>query len=162
MNYNEFKTILKKSSTRILIIGIFILLIGLPIICANFFDSNKASYWILGGIFTAIGLLMTIKPLKDISSINTDTHPLLSAILKGNKEFVIWIYQKEIISKVEGANVGKSNNVVIWTKTNKQIEIVLSNKTSPLELIKYLSSMFPNASVGYSKETENEIKQKLK
>lgn len=105
---------------------------------------------------------MTIKPLKDISSINTDTHPLLSAILKGNKEFVIWIYQKEIISKVEGANVGKSNNVVIWTKTNKQIEIVLSNKTSPLELIKYLSSMFPNASVGYSKETENEIKQKLK
>lgn len=162
MNYIEFKSVLKKSSVKILIIGIFVLLIGLPILGANFFDESKTSYWIMGLLFTGLGLLMVIKPILDILSINSDTHPILKSIQSGTKDFIVWVYIKEITSKVEGVKVGKSNNVVIVTKLNKMIELVLNNKTSPDELIDYVKSQFPNALVGYTSENSEKVKSLFK
>lgn len=162
MNYIEFKSVLKKSSVKILIIGIFILLIGLPIFGANFYDESKTSYWVMGLLFIGLGLLMTIKPTLDILSIKSDTHPILKSIQTGSKDFIVWVYIKEITSKVEGVKVGKSNNVVIVTKLNKMIELVLNNKTSPDELIDYVKSQFPYALVGYTTENEEKVKSLFK
>lgn len=162
MNYIEFKSVLKKSSVKILVIGIFILFIGLPILGANFYDESKTVYWIIGLLFMALGLLMIIKPLLDILSIKSDTHPILKSIQTGNKDFIVWVYIKEITSKVEGVKVGKSNNVVIVTKLNKMIELVLNNKTSPDELIAYVKSQFPDALVGYTTENSEKVKSLFK
>lgn len=162
MNYIEFKAVLKKSSVKILIIGIFVLLIGLPILGANFYDESKTSYWVIGLLFVALGLLMTVKPILDISSIKSDNHPILKSIQTGTKDFIVWVYIKEITSKVEGVKVGKSNNVVIVTKLNKMIELVLNNKTSPEELIEYVKSQFPNALVGYTDENSEKVKSLFK
>lgn len=162
MNYNEFKSVLKKSSVKILVIGIVILFIGIPIVGANFFDESKTTYWIIGLLFIGLGLLMTIKPIRDVSSINSDTHPILKAIKSGDKSYIVWIYVKEIISKVEGVNVGKSNNVVIVTKLNKMIELVLNKKTSTDELIAYVKSQFPDTLVGFTNENSEKVKSLFK
>lgn len=153
---------LKKSSVKILIIGIVIFFIGLPIAGANFYDESKMSYWIFGLLFIGLSLFMIIKPIRDLSSLKSDSHPILNAIKTGDKNFIVWIYIKEIISNVEGVKVGKSNNVVIVTKMNKTMELVINRRTSPDELINYVKSEFPNALVGFTNENSEKVKALFK
>lgn len=162
MNYVEFKKILKKSSVKILVVGVVITLVGLPFLGANFYDESKTSYWIFGILFSAIGLLIVIKSILELGKIKSDTHPLLNAIVKGDKSYLIWVYQKQIISKVEGANVGKSTNMMLVSKENKLIEIVLNKSTSPSEFTQYVINQFPNALVGFSEENELKVKNLFK
>lgn len=145
-----------------LVVSLLIIAVGLPIVSANFYDTQKVSYWVFGVLFVGIGLLIAVKSTMELNKIKNDMHPILNAITMGDKNFIVWMYQKQITSKVEGVNVGKSNNIVFITKTNKMIEIALNNKTSPDALISYISEQFPNALVGYTNEHQATMKHFFK
>lgn len=157
MNYDTFKSILAKSNQKILLVGFILLFIGVPILISNFIGSSKVAAWIISLIFIILGLLVIIRSVNDLSKIKSDSFPLLKAIKQNQLNYIVWIYQKEITSKVEGVKVAKSNNIIVWSNNNKHYEIVLNKKTSPSEIIKYLSTLFPKAYVGYSEEIKKEV-----
>ncbi len=137
------------------------LVIGLPILAANAGTTPRAAYWIVGGLFAALGLFVALRGAVDLSRIRSGAYPLLRAIDQGDRTYLAWIYQKQIHSKVEGVKVGESNNIVLVTRDNKAIEIVLNKKTSPQALIGYLCSEFPEALVGYSDAHQAAIKARF-
>lgn len=162
MNYELFKAILAKSNQRILLVSVLLLVIGTPMAIGSYFANNNKAGWVISIIFLLLGILVLNKALKDKKAINDDTLPLLAAIRRNQNDFLVWIYQKEITSKVEGVKVGKSNNIVVYTNQNKLIEIVLTKKSSPSEVIDYLSHHFPTALVGFSDENQQKFKLLLK
>lgn len=156
MNFETFKSILIKSNKRILLVSILILLIGIPMAVGSWFANHNKAGLIISTIFILLGLYMFNKTIKDFKKINNDTLPLLYAIKNKQTDYIVWIYQKEIISKVEGVKVGKSNNIIVCSKDNKHTEIVLSNTMSPENVIAYLSDSFPKARLGYTDENKKE------
>lgn len=157
MNYDIFKSILAKSSQKILLVGLLLFFIGVPILISNLFGDSNTAAWVISIIFIILGLLVIIRSINDLIKIKSDTLPLLNAINQKQLDYIIWIYQKEITSKVEGVKVGKSNNIIVCSNNNKHYEIVLGKKISPTEIIQYLSALFPKAYVGYSDEIKKEV-----
>ncbi|MBI3136439.1 MAG: hypothetical protein HYZ14_17320 [Bacteroidetes bacterium] len=162
MNYTEFKSILSKSKRKMIVVGVFVTLVGIPFLLANFLDQSKIVYWIFAAIFLALGLFMIVKPMSDLGKINSDQLPLLKAIKNQQRDYVIWVYQKVITSEVDGIKAGKTNNVVIYTNSNKMEEILLGKKGNVDGVIAYLSAEFPGALVGYSTETREAAGKILK
>src|SRR3989344_8765184 len=162
MNYDNFKAILAKSNRRILLVGFLFLLIGAPILVSNFIGNSQMAAWIISLLFILLVLLVIIRSMNDLSKIKSDSLPLLKAIKQKQLDYVVWIYQKEITSKVEGVKVSKSNNIIVRSNDNKHFEIVLTKKTSPTEIITYLTTLFPKVYVGYSDEIKREVELQLK
>jgi len=162
MNFETFKTILLKSNNRILLVAILILLIGIPMAIGSWFANQNKAGLIISMIFILLGLFMFSKSIKDLKKIKNDTLPLLYAIKNKQTDYIVWIYQKEITSKVEGVKVGKSNNIVVCSKDDKYFEIVLNKRTNPEEVITYLLKSFPSAYVGFSDEIKREVTALLK
>ncbi|WP_412476417.1 DUF6709 family protein [Flavobacterium sp. TBRC 19031] len=157
MNFETFKSILIKSNKRILLVSILIFLIGIPMAVGSWFANHNKAGLIISIIFILLGVFMLSKAIKDLKKIKNDTLPILYAIKNKQSDYIVWIYQKEIISKVEGVKVGKSNNIIVCSKDNKHIEFVLNNSISPESVISYLSNAFPNAYLGYTDENKKEV-----
>jgi hypothetical protein len=157
MNFEIFKSILIKSNRKIFFTGLVLLSIGIPMAIGSFFANNNKAGWIISIIFILLGLLIFIRSLSDFNKIKNDKLPLLYAIKNNQMDYLAWIYQKEIIGKVEGVKVSKSNNIVVCSKNNKHFEIVLSKKADPNEVITYLSNSFPKALIGFSEENKKEM-----
>ncbi len=154
MIFESFKRILIKSNNKILITGIVIFITGALMAVGSLFADNNTAGWVISSIFIALGLLILVRSLAAINQIKSDELPLLKAIKNQESDFMVWIYIKEIVGKVEGVKVSKSNNVVICSKDNKHIEIVLSKKEDPEALIAYLLTLFPAALVGFTDENK--------
>lgn len=164
MNYENFKTLLAKSKIRIAIIGGVIALAGAAMVVSLFIThESKIAYWIFTGIIIALGFPMLIFSLRDLSRIKSGAWPLLSAISEGRKDYIVWIYNNEIVSKVSGIDVGKSSNIVLYDRHGKMIQVVLGKKASASadKVIHYLASEFPNAYTGYSDQTRAAVSKLL-
>lgn len=160
MNYSEFKTILAKSKRKIGLIGLFITLFSILLLFVNKASEGSTAGYIIIGLMLLIGLIMMIS-FKDLIAIKSDEYPLLKAIKEHQSDFVIWMYQKQITSTVEGINAGTSNNLIVCTKNDKMHEIVLGKKTSPADLINYLHTEFPEALIGFTDENKTAVNKIL-
>lgn len=160
MNYELFKTLLAKSKIRIAIIGGVIAIAGTAMLISLFMmHEPKVAYWIVTGIFVMLGFPMLIFSLRDLSRIKSGTWPLLKAINEGQLEYIVWIYNNEIVSQVGGTAVGKSSNIVLYDRHGKMTQVVLGKKASlsANDVITYLASEFPGAYVGYSDQTREAV-----
>lgn len=157
MNFEILKSILIKSNNKQLFISIILLFIGFVMAVGSYSNGNNKTGWIISILFILFGLLVFIKSLSNHKKIKNNTLPLLQAIKNQQTDDVVWIYQKDIISKVEGVKVGKSSNLCICFRNDKYFEIVLGKKTNPEEVITYLSNAFPRALIGFSEENKKEI-----
>lgn len=160
MNYETFKTLISKSKIRMAVIGGVIALAGAAMLISIFMMPDaKIVYWIVTGIFVVLGFPLLILSLRDLSRIKSGTWPFLKAINEGQREYIVWIYNNEIISNVSGVDVGKSSNIVLYDRHGKMIQVVLGKKASASanDVISYLASEFPNAHVGYSDQTREAV-----
>lgn len=160
MNYETFRTLLSKSKIRIAVIGGVIALAGTAMLISLFMmHEAKVAYWIVTGIFVVLGFPMLILPLRDLSKIKSGTWPLLKAINEGQNQYLVWIYNNEIISQVGGTAVGKSSNIILYDRHGKMTQVVLGKKASASanDVISYLASEFPSAHVGYSDQTREAV-----
>lgn len=160
MNYEHFKTLLATSKIRIAIIGGVIALVAVAMVISLLvMHETKVAYWIVTGIFVALGFPMLIFSLRDLSQIKSGTWPLLKALNEGQNQYIVWIYNNEIISQVGGTAVGKSSNIILYDRRGKMIQVVLGKKASlsANDVIIYLASEFPDAHVGYSDQTREAV-----
>lgn len=162
MDYSGFQTVLTKSKRKMAIVGVFILIVGLPFIIAVFASENKVLYWVFGLLFSLLGLFMIITSVRDLSKMKNGDLPILKAINQKEQDYLVWIYLKQINTKVEGIQAGTAQNLVLVTKNGKTQELVLGKKTPVSELVDYLSEQFPNAYVGYSDDNRSAVSQLLK
>ncbi len=142
------------------VIGGVIALAGAAMLISIFMMPDaKIAYWIVTGIFVVLGFPLLILSLRDLSRIKSGTWPFLKAINEGQREYIVWIYNNEIISNVSGVDVGKSSNIVLYDRHGKMIQVVLGKKASASanDVISYLASEFPNAHVGYSDQTREAV-----
>lgn len=153
MNYEAFKSLFSKSKRKFLFLGLLFLLMGGGVIAGALLGESKISYWIFAGFFLLLGLPITFLSIRDLVRISNDNLPLLNAIKYNDKGYIVWIYQNEIHQSVEGMDVGKSSNIVLYNRDGKMMQVVLGRKASPEAVIDYLSDVFPDAYVGYKDET---------
>lgn len=156
MNYEAFNILLSKSKIRMALIGGLIALAGAAMLSSLLvMHEPKIVYWIVTGIFLVLGFPILLLSLRDLSRIKSGTWPLLKAIKEGDKDYLVWIYNNEIVSQVSGVDVGKSSNIVLYNRSGKMLQVVLGKKASASanDVIGYLASAFPNAHVGYSDQT---------
>jgi|GEM_PF-4886830 hypothetical protein len=164
MNYERFKTLLATSKIRIAVIGGVIALAGAAMLLSLFMmHESKVAYWIVTGIVVVTGFPMLILSLRDLSRIKSGTWPLLKAISEEQRDYIVWVYNNEIISQVGGTAVGKSSNIVLYNRHGKLIQVVLGKKASASanDVISYLASEFPSAFVGYSDQTKAAVAKLL-
>ena len=162
MNFETFKTLLIKSNRKIFLVSLLLLGIGIPMAIGSYMADNNKAGLIISGIFIVLGLLVLIRSLSDSGKIKNDEHPLLYALKNQQSDYLIWIYAKEIISNVQGVDVGKSSNIMLYSKDNKLIEMALGRKEDPNAVINYLSNAFPKALVGFSEENKKTVEGMLK
>lgn len=161
MNYNTFKTLLKKTKQKFILVALLIALVGAPFIVMGVKDGIHWGFLITGGVLTLLTLFLLMISIRDLSRINADELPILKAIRQGQKDYLVWMYVKEINTKVEGVQAGTSNNLVLINRQGKMEELVLNRKTSPYDIMDYLGTEFPDAHVGYSDDTRAEVSQLL-
>jgi hypothetical protein len=163
MNYEKVKSILFKSNVKISIIGIIMLFLGglsasYPLFNA---DSNIIITSIFGGIFMLLVIAVLWKSTPTLIQAKTEAHPLLRAIKEEQKDYIVWLYKKQIETTLgEGAaTVGTSNNVVLYTKdcNGKATELTLSKKDSADDFIEYLTNEFNIPYLGYADDTREAI-----
>lgn len=161
MDYSGFQSVLTRSKRKIAIVGVILALCGAPFIIAVIVSESRAMYWGFGLFFVLLGVLITIISVRDLSKMKSGKLPLLNAMNGNERDYLVWIYLKQINSKVEGVKVGTAHNVVLYTKHNKMQELVLGKKTSPEEVINFLHSQFPEAYVGYTDENRAAVSKIL-
>ncbi len=161
MNLETFKKHLSRSKRNQLFAGIFILLVGVLMLVAIFFSENKISYWIVVGFFFAIAIFITAISVKSLYLINSGKDPLLRAINEQDKGYLAWIYRNELTQQVGGINAAKSSIIIFYNRDGKQSQISIKRESIALGIIEYLSSEFPLAHLGYSKETREAVSKLL-
>ncbi len=165
MNYEKLKSILFKSNVKVLIIGIVILVMGVlaalfPFISESFHGSTTALV-IIGGIFALLGLLALKNVFPAAIKAKSGKHPLLKAIKEGQKDYLVWVYKKQIDTTLGsgGATIASSYNIAYFTKDckGKGGELVLSRKDSSDDLIDYLCTQFDIPYLGYADDTREAV-----
>jgi hypothetical protein len=135
------------------LLGAFLTIFGGIFIATILVQENKIGYWIFAGFFLLLGLPVTLFSVRDLIRIGSDRLPLLNAIKYDEKDYIVWVYDNQITQKVNGVDVSKSSNVVLYDKNGKMIQVVLSRKIAADPVIDYLASAFPDAYIGYDDET---------
>lgn len=164
MNYENFKVLLAKSKLRVAIIGAVIALASVGMVTSLLIiHETKVAYWIVTGIFVALGFPMLILSVKDLLQIRAGTWPILKAISEHQEDYVVWVYNNEVVSKVSGVDVGKSSNIMLYNKDGKLTQIILGKKASlsANTVIHYLASEFPAAHVGYTDEARGVMSKRF-
>lgn len=161
MDYKKFKSILIKSISALAILSIVILLMGIGVFAYMLTDSKSSviGLSIFGGIFLIIGLLLLYKTIPAIISLKLDKHPVLKGIKENRRDAIVWLYQKQIDTTLgnDGPKVGSSNNISLWLKNGDGIELILSQKTSPEEIIDFIRSNFDIPYIGYSDDNREAV-----
>jgi hypothetical protein len=118
---------------------------------------------IFGGIFIFFGLIVLVKTLPSLIKIWTDTDPLLKAIKENRKDYVVWVYNKQIntTAGVNGPTLGSTHNIIFYNIDGESTEIVIGRKLSPESVIDYLAKEFPQSYIGYSDETRETVSNLL-
>ena len=165
MNYEKLKSILFKSNIKVLIIAIILLGIGVTIALYPLFNekSNIIVITIFGGIFLLLGLLLTYKTASWLSQVKSDKFPLLKAIKENQKDYVVWIYRKQINTTAgnDGPTLGSSQNLLVYPKEGKMIEIVLSKKDSTDDIMEYLANEFNIPYIGFTDDNKEAVEKLL-
>lgn len=163
MNYKKLKSTLYKTYLKISIIGLIILFFGVVIFVRPLLGSsgNLPVSLILGGIIAALGIVALYKSVPALIKALNDQDPILHAIHAGKKDFLVWIYRKEIHTTLGngGQSVGYTNNIGIFTKEckGKGFELIMSDTKSAEDMMNYLSSEFEIPYIGYDELTRVEI-----
>lgn len=165
MNYKELKSTLSSSNIKVSIIGIIVLFLGGLSISYGLTNpkSSMIGLSIFGGLFIGLGLLVLYGALPVLIQIKSDTYPLLKAIKEGQKDYIIWVYNKQINTTAGhgGGTLGSSQNIIFYNKEGKSTEITLGGKTSPDSVIQYLATEFPNIQIGYADDTREAVSKIL-
>ncbi len=167
MNYEKVKSILFKSNVKVAIIGVIVLFLGGLSASYPLFNAKTSIILtsIFGGIFIVLGVLVLWKSIPGLIQAKAETHPLLIAIKKGHKDYLVWLYKKQIDTTVGngGAKVGTSNNVVFLSNdcNGKATELTLTKKDSADDFIEYLSREFDIPYLGYNDEIRASINKEF-
>ncbi len=151
MDHNEFLKLLSKSSRKQRNVSIFILIIGLLFVAGAVvkFDTMGTTGQIVlgssGGICILLAVFMIVKAAKMAAEVKSGEHPLLKAMMTGDQNFVLWVYQH--VTTVNNVQRTADHQVWIYSSSNKPI-ILFTKGSNAGSIIEYVSSKFPNALVG--------------
>lgn len=162
MDYNGFKKAIKKSFVKSIIVGIGIFMFGAFIawLILSGADSEMDDMgtggliviWVLAGLCLFFGGAITFKQIKDALYLSQDKHPILNALKKGDRAYVIWVY--EYVTQVNGG--GSDHQVWVFSLDGKKHILSLKKKRIQ-EVIQYLTVQFPDATIGYSEEIKDQM-----
>lgn len=162
MTYEKLKKIIFNSHIKVAIIGIVILALGglimlYPLVNAK---SNNIVALIFGGVFAALGALALRNAIPAMLQAKSDKHPMLKAIKSGEKDYLFWVYIKQIHTTVgEDVKVGTASNVIYFSKDckGKGVELALGKNDSAEDLLVYFQEHFEIPYVGYGEEAKNAV-----
>ncbi|MCH2236001.1 MAG: hypothetical protein MK078_17305 [Crocinitomicaceae bacterium] len=163
MTYEKLQKILVNSNIKVAVIGVVILFIGGSIFLTPFLNGkgNVIVAFIIGGIITALGVLALKNTLPNILQARSEKHPLLAAIKENKRDFLVWVYVKEIQVTTQGGDktLGKSRNLIYFDKDceGKGVELVVSKSENAHDLYDYLCENFDIPYRGYSSENRDAI-----
>ncbi len=165
--YQKLKKIIIKSNIKVTLIGVVIIVLGIVMIATPLM-SEKGSASIMvsgpfGGVFALLGFLALRNSLPNIIKAKSDQHPLLKAITDKRKDFLVWVYKKEIqVTDANGGETyGTSNTLIYFDKDckGKGVELAVSKKDSIEDIYNYLLENFDITYLGYSKDKANKINE---
>jgi len=108
--------------------------------------------WIIAMISLFFGIVLVFEPIRSLFAIKSGKHPLIAAIESKDFGYIIWLHEYK--NKLKSRGTDKS----IWMYTLTGKKFVLSFKKGKLtEALTYLSTVFPDAQVGYSDEARDKI-----
>ncbi|MEZ4978598.1 MAG: hypothetical protein R2772_04805 [Chitinophagales bacterium] len=163
MNYKKLKKTLYTSYLKISIIGTIVLFFGMAIIVRPLLGSkgNLPISLIFGGLCIALGIAVLYTAIPAFIKAINDRDPILHAIHAGKKDFLVWVYRKEIHTSLSntGESIGYTNNIGIFTKESKGkgFELIMSDTQSAEAMIAYLRSEFEIPYIGYTDKNRAEI-----
>lgn len=161
MDLKELNKNIMGCSIKIIIIGILVLSLGGFMMGYAFTEKQDVNIAlaIFGGFFVALALFILFITMRVAVK-----NPLVKAIKSGDKDFLVWIYNKQISTTAGhgGATLGTSQNVVMYYKDGTPLELNLNRKTNPNDFITYLSKEFPNAHVGFDDATRAKVSELLR
>lgn len=160
MDVNEVAKIMKGSATKVIILSLVIIGLGGAILVGAFLEEDgfNIGLGVFGGLITALGLIAIIRTI-----VAATKNPLVNAIKSGDREFLVWVYNKQINTTAghDGPTLGTSQNVVLYYKDGKNLELTLGKKSDPVAFVQFLKQEFPNAHVGYSDDTRDAVSKIL-
>lgn len=166
MNYNEFRKAISKSHVKNIIVGTGIFMFGVFIAWSVLSEADPEMaeipiggmivIWTLAGICLFFGGFITFKQISDAIKMKSGDHPILLAIRNEDKDYLVWIY--EYVTKVQGGG----SDYQVWTFSRDGKKIHLSLKKHRIQdVIKYLATKFPNATLGYSDDIAAQMRDKF-
>ncbi|MFT5583716.1 MAG: sporulation protein YlmC with PRC-barrel domain [Cognaticolwellia sp.] len=163
MDYKTFKGTLLKSIIIVGVLGAIVLLMGVGTILYMLTspESSVIGLSLFGGLFILLGGFFLYKSGPAIIRILTDTHPVLKGIKDGERDAILWLYQKQIETTAAGQSVGTSNNISLFLKNGDSVELILGSSASPQEMMDYIQENFDIPYIGYSEETRVAVTELL-
>ena len=166
MTNDQFFTLLSKTHTKNIRIGIFILLFGLITVIgavafggADFGNFGKIFMLALGGLCILLGIFMPLKAINAGKDLKAGKHPLAKAILENDKNYVLWFHEQ--VYTVENVKQTAAHQIWIYNRNNKADTIsVKRNDTN--DVMNFLAEKFPDALMGYSEEFKKKYNQMVK
>lgn len=165
MNNASFKIILAKSAKKQFRIGILLFCIGLMFAAIPFLDPSEMGtgglviFVILTSLTLFLGLFLIYSGRKTTNQLKFDAHPLMSAILNGDKTFILWFHEQ--VTTVKNFESRADHQIWLYHRSNKPITI--SVKKDEVEAtMDYLTQHFPNALVGFTDENKKKMKEMSK
>lgn len=163
MDYKTFKGTLLKSIIIVGVLGAIVLLMGVGTILYMLTspESSVIGLSLFGGLFILLGGFFLYKSGPAIIRILTDTHPVLKGIKDGERDAILWLYQKQIETTAAGQSVGTSNNISLFLKNGDSVELLLGSSASPKEMMDYIQENFDIPYIGYSDENRVAVTELL-
>lgn len=167
MDRAEFEKTIGRSSVKQLIIGSFIFAFGVFLVWLVFSGADSEMddigtggmvvLWILIGLCLLMGGALIVIPIRTRMQLKSGNHPILAAIDRNDRGFVVWAY--EHITQVKGG--GKDHYVYVFSNAGKQINI--STKGKRVEgILGFIQKEFPTAVIGYSEEQQQRYNDYVK
>lgn len=162
MTNDDFFALVAKSSRKQLILGIFLLVIGLGMLAGLLMGmdpeaktSVRIGVYVLSALILLIGGFSFIKAISTSSQLKNGQPPLANAILNGDRSFIVWYYEYIVQSAA-----ASSHNIWLFDQNNKNIVISVKKNTVP-HVFAYLQAHFPYSLVGYTDENKKLVKERL-
>lgn len=167
MNDDSFIKLLTKTGTKMLIIGlsisafaVFMIWLGLSGADSEMTQGTFIGLMIFAGIFLLVGLFMILMPLNTSMKIKNGKHGLVNSIRNNDSSYIVWFYE-HIINVKSGPAKNSAHKIWLYSVDDKHYSVDVK-KTQVPEVMQYLGSKFPGATVGYTAEIEKDYRARMK
>lgn len=166
MNFEKLKSILfssllKMNLIMLIMLGFSIGILTRPLYLTNNSVLSVSITFLIGLPLFGMSVWFLIKQLPLMIQAKRETHPLLKAIKEGQKDYLVWVFIKQINTTVghDGPVVGGSKNVSIFPKDSggKGYDLVLNNSDDAANLVRYLTEEFEVPYLGFSDQTREAV-----